>query len=279
MAFLAMGAYGMAIAFTYLPAAGPLTVLLGFAMGMILAAMLAGVVGGIALRLRGAYFAIATIGVNEGIQFLIEGGNLLGGSIGLYLAGRMREVLGEPGYIFAATTGADLILILQAFLTVFITALILSSRVGYALLAIREDEDAAKALGVNVTKYKLIAFTTSAILASLLGASFWALKGGYVEPARVFNIHYTVEAIIVVMLGGAGTLLGPLVGALIYQGSNFVLNTYVAPLLEAVGIHALGIHLPIFALVLLSVIILMPEGIVGYLRGRVRNRVLREVLV
>ncbi len=278
VAFLAMGAYGMAIAFTYMADLGYWAIPVGFAIGAILASILAGIVGGIALRLRGAYFAIATIGVNEGIRFLIEGGNLLGGSVGLLFAGKIKEALGDDGFKMITSTGSDLILFGLAFLTVAVTALILSTRVGFALQAIREDEDAAKALGINVTKYKLIAFTTSAVLASLLGATFWSLKGNYVEPARVFNIHYTVEAIIVVMLGGAGTLLGPLVGAVIYQGFNFALNTYVAPFLRELGIHALGIHLPIFALILLAVIVAMPEGIVGYLRARVRSRVLREVL-
>lgn len=278
VAFLAMGAYGMAFAFLYFNDLGWAAIALGYLFAAALAAMLSGVVGSIALRLRGAYFAIATIGVNEGIRYFIEGADIAGGSIGLFIVRSVKEGLGDDGFVLIATVGADMLLFALAIISVAATSLILSTRLGYALQAIREDEDAARALGINVTRYKIMAFMVSGVLAGMLGATFWTLKGGYVEPARVFQIHYTVEAIVIVMLGGAGTVLGPVVGAIVYQGLNYFLNVNVAPLLESLGVHAVGIHLPFFALILLAVIVAMPEGVVGYVRSRIRDPRVRVVV-
>ena len=280
VAFLAAGAYGFSIAILLLSGVGGgwMFIPLGLLIAAIIAASLAGVVGAIALRLRGAYFAIATIGVNEGLRYLVEGLNILGGSIGLYIVKDMKELVGREGYQLAATTLADMLMFLLAGVAVLTTSLILSTRMGFALQAIREDEDAARALGINVTKYKIAAFMISGVLGGALGALNWALKGGVVEPAQVFLILYTVEAIVIVMLGGAGTLLGPIFGALIYIGLNFTSNVYIAPVLESAGIKATGLHLIILAPILLAVIIAAPQGLVGAIRSRAPSR-LREIVV
>ena len=86
------------------------------------------------------------------------------------------------------------------------------SKMGYALTALREDEDAAKEMGIDVTKYKIIAFITSASLVGLVGAFAWALKLTHIFPDEVFEILYTIECIVIVLLGETGTRLGPAVG-------------------------------------------------------------------
>ena len=120
----------------------------------------------------------------------------------------------------------------------------------------------------NVTKYKITAFITSAVLAGLLGATAWALKLQYVYPEDVFEIHYTVEAIIIVLLGGAGTLLGPIVGGLIYGISKYYL-----------AITLPGFQLLIFAPIIVAIIVLFPEGTIGILKKRVAGTPLQKFII
>ena len=149
-----------------------------------------------------------------------------------------------------------------------VTLIFMRSKIGYALTALRADEDAAKVMGINVTKYKITAFITSAVFAGLLGATAWALKLTYVYPPDVFEIHYTVEAIVIVMLGGAGTLLGPLVGALVYGLAKYWL-----------AITLPGFQLLIFAPLLLVIVVLFPEGLVGVLKKKIGNTPLAKFIV
>ncbi len=186
-----------------------------------------------ALRLRGAYFAIATIGVNEGFRFFIEGARIWNGSEGLIFTAQLNQILGRETASSLMTFWADIMVLIIAVSAAFITLYYIRSKIGYALTALREDEDAAKVMGINVTKYKIIAFITSACFAGLLGAASWALKTPYVFPPEVFEIHYTIEAIIIVLLGGSGTLLGPVVGAT-RLGREIVINTREFPLASLV---------------------------------------------
>lgn len=263
VAFLGVGTYGMATAITGLanyPQLGLWVVVIGFLLALLMATLLSMAVGAVALRLRGAYFAIATIGVNEGFRFLIEGANLWNGSAGLIFTAQLNDILGRDLASRIMTFWADVLVLVIAAAAAVVTLLYMKSRVGYALTALREDEDAAKVMGINVTKYKIIAFITSACFAGTVGAASWALKTPYVFPPEVFEIHYTIEAIIIVMLGGAGTLLGPVVGALIYGISKYYLSIFLP-----------GLQLFIFALVILFIIVMFPEGVVGVIKGKTRN--------
>ncbi len=270
VAFVGVGTYGMAITISRLSSVEGI----GYgalALGLLLAAgmsmMLSIAVGAVALRLRGAYFAIATIGVNEGFRYLIEGARLWNGSEGIIFSKDLRRIFGREAAMALSTFWADVLVILIAASAAAVTLHYMRSKIGYALTALREDEDAAKVMGINVTKYKIIAFITSAVFAGLLGATAWALKLTYVYPPDAFEIHYTVEAIIIVMLGGAGTLLGPLAGGLIYGLSKYWL-----------AIKLPGIQLLIFAPVILAIIVAFPEGTVGFLRKRVKGTALEKYI-
>lgn len=262
VAFLALGAYGMALAVEHLATAqlGYLAILAGLLLGGLMAVMLSSVVGAIALRLRGAYFAIATIGVNEGFRFLIEGTGIWGGSEGIIISRSLREMFGRETANFLATTVADVIVLAVGVLASLVTVYMVNSRMGYALRAIREDEDAAKVLGVNVVKYKMLAFITSTFFAGLLGASAWTLKTTHVFPEDVFNILYTIEAIVIVMLGGSGTLLGPIVGGVIYGSLRYYLGTLLP-----------GFQLLLLAPILVAFVTFFPQGVVGWVKFRVRG--------
>ncbi|MBW1985122.1 MAG: branched-chain amino acid ABC transporter permease, partial [Deltaproteobacteria bacterium] len=253
VAFMGVGTYGMALSITHLApleGLGIWVIVIGFVAALFFSTCLSLAVGAVALRLRGAYFAIATIGVNEGFRFLIEGAKIWNGAEGMIFTAQLNQILGreiaEKLFLF----WADVIVLIIGLMAAIVTLLYMRSKIGYALTALREDEDAAKVMGIYVTKYKIIAFITSACFAGLIGASSWALKTPYVFPSEVFEIHYTIEAIIIVLLGGAGTLLGPIVGGLIYGVSKYYLSIYLP-----------GFQLLIFAPIIILIIVMFPEGV------------------
>jgi branched-chain amino acid transport system permease protein len=271
VAFVGVGTYGMALSLSRLSGVegiGYWALVIGLLAAAGMSALLSIAVGAVALRLRGAYFAIATIGVNEGFRYLIEGARLWNGSEGIIFSKDLRAIFGRETAIALSTYWADVMVILIAAASATVTLIYMRSKIGYALTALREDEDAARVLGINVTKYKIIAFITSAVFAGLLGATAWALKLTYVYPPDAFEIHYTVEAIIIVMLGGAGTLLGPVVGGLIYGLSKYWLAITIP-----------GFQLLIFAPIILIIIVVFPEGTVGFLKKKVRGTALERYIV
>ena len=270
VAFLGIGTYGMAIAISRWSEQelGLWLLVIGLLMAIGMATLLSLAVGAVALRLRGAYFAIATIGVNEGFRYLIEGARLWGGSEGIIFTSQLNTAFGRDFANVLSTYWADVALFFIASFAAFLTLFFLRSKVGYALTAVRTDEDAAKVMGINVTKFKIVAFIASASLAGMIGAVSWALKLTYVFPPDVFEISNTVEAIIIVFLGGAGTLLGPIVGGLIYGLSKY----YLAVILP-------GFQLLIFAPIIIIIIVLFPEGTVGVLKKRVQGTVWEKIIV
>jgi len=271
VAFLGIGTYGMALCVSRLadhPGLGWGVIALGFLLALVMATLLSMAVGAVALRLRGAYFAIATVGVNEGFRFLIEGLRIWNGSEGIIFTAQLNQVLGRDAASAVSTYWADVMVLVIAVAAAVVTLLYMRSRIGYALVALREDEDAAKVMGINVTKYKIIAFITSACFAGLIGASSWALKTPYVFPPEVFEIHYTIEAIIIVLLGGAGTLLGPIVGGLIYGISKYYLAVIIP-----------GFQLLIFAPIIIVIIVVFPEGVVGMLKKKTRHTALGRYII
>ncbi len=271
VAFMGVGTYGMALSITGLADTQGLgigIIIIGFLLALVMSSLLSVAVGAVALRLRGAYFAIATIGVNEGFRFLIEGAKIWNGSEGMIFTTQLNQILGREAASALSTFWADVMVLIIAVLAAFVTLYYMRSKIGYALTALREDEDAAKVMGINVTKFKIIAFITSASFAGLLGAASWALKTPYVFPPEVFEIHYTIEAIIIVLLGGAGTLLGPVVGGLIYGLSKYYLAIFLP-----------GFQLLIFAPIIIIIIIMFPEGMVGMLKNSLKNTGLARFII
>ncbi|RLB08111.1 MAG: branched-chain amino acid ABC transporter permease, partial [Deltaproteobacteria bacterium] len=268
---MALGTYGMALSIAHLYQVewlGMGIIVIGLVLAVVMAGLLSVAVGAVALRLRGAYFAIATIGVNEGFRYLIEGAKIWGGSEGIIFSGQLTQAFGRETASLLSTFWADILILVIAVIAAFITIYYMRGKIGYALTALREDEDAAKVMGINVTKYKIIAFITSASLAGLIGALAWALKLTYVFPPEVFEIHYTIECIIIVLLGGAGTLLGPVIGGLMYGLSKYWL-TVIIP----------GFQLLIFAPIIIVIIVAFPEGVVGMLKRKVKGTRVEKFIV
>ena len=271
VAFMGVGTYGMALSISRLAntlESGIIIIAIGFLLALLMSSLLSVAVGAVALRLRGAYFAIATIGVNEGFRFLIEGARIWNGSEGIIFTAQLNKILGREAASALSTYWADVMVLIIAALAAFVTLFYMRSKIGYALTALREDEDAAKVMGIHVTKFKIIAFITSSGFAGLVGASSWALKTPYVFPPEVFEIHYTVEAIIIVLLGGAGTLLGPVVGGLIYGIAKYYLAIFLP-----------GFQLLIFAPIIILIIVMFPEGVVGMLKSRLKYTAVGKFII
>ena len=174
-----------------------------------------------------------------------------------------RQAYGGPAsalwLTFAAMFGLTLLVLVVSYLVKF-------SRFGLGLMVIREDEDAAMVMGVHTPWTKTWAFVLSAFFPGIVGALFF-FKNGNVEPGDAFRLQMSIETIVMVMLGGQGTVLGPLVGSAAYERLRGYLLT--SPLFK-------NLHLAFAGLLLLIIILFVPAGLIGWLRGRFPR--LRRVL-
>ena len=226
--------------------------------GGLAAGLLALLLGLAILRLRGAYFALATIGVNEAVRTFINNIDLFGGPIGMELNFSVYKGYGGPANMQWLTYGAVFGLTL---LVVIVSYGIKFSRFGLGLMAIREDEDAAMVMGVRTPSAKTMAYVASAVVPGMLGVIFF-FRNSSIEPHEAFRLHRSIEMIVMVMLGGQGTVLGPMVGAATYEALRSYLLT--SPLFK-------DLQLAIAGLLLLLIILFVPSGLVGWLRGRYRR--------
>ncbi len=226
-------------------------------------ALMALAVGEAVLRLRGAIFAIATIGVNEAIKSLVTNLSFLGGATGMFFNFKIYRAYGGAA---KAIWYAYYVMVAVTLITVVVSYFIKTSKFGLGLFSIREDEDAAFVLGVNTKRFKSLAYAFSAFFPGMVGAVFF-FKAGNIEPEDAFHLVKSIEMIFMVMLGGYGTASGPVLGALIYERLKGML--LVNPLFK-------NLHLAIAGFVLLLIVLFAPGGLVGYLRSKFRK--LRGVL-
>ena len=246
-AYFGVGAYGLAL----FSRAGmhPWPALF---LAVLLAVLFAALIGGVSFRLRGPYFTLATIAFAEvlrlGAKNLVT---ITGGDVGLPVPGLFVKSFGRSLYLAA---------VLLTAVALGITAWVSRSRFGYYLMAIREDEDTALSVGVNAARCKLWVLLISAALTALGGGLYGSLFL-FIVPDQVFSIDISVEMAIVAMLGGAGTILGPLIGSLILESA--------AELLKNLFHEA---HLLIYGMLLVLVVLFLPEGIVGSLAHRLRRK-------
>ena len=196
--------------------------LLGVPLGIAVSLALALVVGAPTFRLQGHYFSMATIAVAELIRIVVSYWDLLGAAIGL-----QGPAMSEHWWdlTFRSAVPYYYIFLGVLALLLLVTWHMQVSRLGYYLRAIRAGERAAKSLGVPVRRYKLYALMLSATFTSLAG-SLYALKTGFIDPDSGLGILVSVQLIITAALGGAGTLLGPLLGAVILVPLQTATNTW-----------------------------------------------------
>ena len=196
--------------------------LLGVPLGIAVSLVLALVVGAPTFRLQGHYFSMATIAVAELIRIVVSYSDLLGAAIGL-----QGPAMSEHWWdlTFRSAVPYYYIFLGVLALLLLVTWHMQVSRLGYYLRAIRAGERAARSLGVPVRRYKLYALMLSATFSSLAG-SLYALKTGFIDPDSGLGILVSVQLIITAALGGAGTLLGPLLGAVILVPLQTATNTW-----------------------------------------------------
>jgi branched-chain amino acid transport system permease protein len=193
-------------------------------------------------RLKGDYFSFGTLGMGMIVNVLfIKGGDLTGGANGVYLDASSFSTMRIYYWVG----------LLMAFLATLAVYLITNSRIGLALKAIREDDISAASHGVNVLKYKVLAFAIAAFMAGVAGAVY-----GYylfhLEPASVFNMNWLFYPILMVVLGGTGTVVGPVIGSLI-----------VSALFAYGDIYFGGYHPIASGLLIILVMRFMPAGLMG----------------
>jgi branched-chain amino acid transport system permease protein len=231
---------------------------LWFAMlaGGLASGILAFLLGKAILRLRGAYFALATIGVNEAMKAFVNNFDLFGGPTGITLNFSVYKAYGGAAQALQTSfyIGAGL-----ALLAVLLSYVVRSSKFGLGLLAIRENEDAAEVMGVFAPNAKTWAYVLSAILPGMIGVLFF-FKNGNVEPHDAFPLHASIELLVMVMLGGQGTVLGPILGAFAYQGMRGFLVT---------SDFFKDIQLSVSGALLLVIVLFIPAGAIGWLRHRI----------
>lgn len=229
--------------------------------GGLAAAALAYLLGVGILRLRGAYFALATIGVNEAVRTFIANFKPFGASTGIQLQFSVYKPYGGASdALWLTYYGVVGIAIFSVIFSFFLK----HSKFGLSLMSIREDEDAAEVMGVVTPRTKTLAFVFSAVLPGMLGVLFF-FKNGNVEPGDAFRLGFSIESLVMIMLGGQGTVLGPILGALGYQrlrGALLTSNLSVGPL------PLKDFQLVIAGLLMLLIILFIPAGLVGWLRGR-----------
>jgi branched-chain amino acid transport system permease protein len=241
VAFFGMGAYTAGILIGKLGWAWPAACLAGGVMAMVLAL----VIGWPCLRLKGPYFAIAMLGLNEVLRVIVsyyEG--LTGGGNGLSLPTLHASV---PIYYAMG---------LVALAVTALTYLIITSRFGLRLMTIREDEVAAEAMGIDAFRHKLYAFLLSAVGPGVVGGRA-ARDQGYIEPLSVFPLIMTITMIVMVLFGGKGTIWGPVLGAVVL----FVFQ-------ELVWARFIYLHQLFFGAIIVAVVLLMPRGILGVLQQK-----------
>jgi branched-chain amino acid transport system permease protein len=240
VAFFGMGSYATAI-LVVKGVAWPLAAIAGGVMAVVLAF----VIGWPCLRLKGPYFAIAMLGLNEVLRVMasyFEG--LTGGGLGLSLPtlDASVRIYYAMGLVALAVTG--------------VTYLIVTSRFGLRLMTIREDEVAAEAMGINTFRYKIYAFLLSAAAPGIVGG-LAARDMGYIEPISVFPLVTTITMIVMVLFGGKGTIWGPVLGAVI-------LFTFQ----ELVWAHFPHAHQVLLGAIIVTVVLVMPRGILGVLQQK-----------
>jgi branched-chain amino acid transport system permease protein len=241
VAFFGMGAYTAGILIAKAGWPWLLASLAGGVMAMVFALL----VGWPCLRLKGPYFAIAMLGLNEVLRVAVsyyEG--LTGGGNGLSLPTLHASV---PIYYVMGLVAAGV---------TALTYVIVTSRFGLRLMTIREDEIAAEAMGIDTFRYKLYAFLLSAVAPGIAGG-LAARDQGYIEPISVFPLATTITMIVMVLFGGKGTIWGPVLGAVILFAFQ-----------EIVWAKFIYLHQLLFGAIIVAVVLLMPRGILGVLQQK-----------
>jgi branched-chain amino acid transport system permease protein len=244
-AFFGLGTYASAI----LQSSG-MPMLAAWSLGGTIAAAFAAVIGLTILHLKGHYFAIASLALVEVFRELVNiNDQLTGGGMGLNLPVTQGGVTQQALYFLAA-------MLTLAIITVLSAAAVHHGKLGFALRCIQQNEDAAVMLGVNARLYKAAAFTLSAVFPGVAGG-IYASWVHYIDPSDAFDILLSVKPLVMVLVGGLGSLFGPVIGAAVFLALE-----------EAVWRSFLTIHAAVLGALIVALILFLPNGVMSIARRR-----------
>ena len=242
-AFFGIGAYSAAL----FASKTSLSPWLGLIVGPIVVLPIALAIGWVCFRLRGPYFTLSTIAVGEVVRLVaLNWSDLTGGAVGIVIRPSVVSGTSKVPYYY--------IVLAIAAVTVILCKTINRQKLGYYLFAIREDEETAESIGIDTTKYKLVALAISASLTSIAGA-FYANYFLFVDPTIVLPLALSVEIVLIAIVGGLGTVAGPVLGAVLLKLSS-----------EGFRNEFAQANLLIYGLLLIIVILFMPGGLMGGFR-------------
>jgi len=260
-AFFGIGAY----ASTLLGLQFGVNAWLGAALGALAAAGLSVAIGWPCFRLKGHYFAMATIAVAEIAQVLFTNWDCAGAAVGLTIPMQQQ---GLRVLVFASKAPYYYLALGLLLLSLAAAWAIERSRLGYYFRAIKDEPDAARSLGVSLTRYKLVALAISSALAAL-GGSLYAQKELYIDPGSVLHTGLSIKMALVAILGGVGTLFGPVLGAVALTGIEEGTRA-------AFGGSGRGTDLIVYGAIIVAIAVFQPNGVVGWWRGWRARRAARS---
>jgi len=272
-AFFAIGAYTAVVLHKigantgrYLPDAlqflrplFPLSVPVMIGLGGVIAGVVGLCMGYLTLRLRGVFFAIATLAMAVVLQTLVINWDFVGGSRGAYII--RPDSIAVAGLKLGYVQYLCVVMGVLAVIALSVARLIERSRLGYGFASIRDDELAAEAAGVPTLRVKMIATTISGAFMGMAGAPY-PYYIGYVEPAATFGLPYAVNSIAMPMIGGTTSWVGPLIGAILLGSLQQIATVTIS---SAANLLIVGVLLVLF-------VIIAPKGIIGLLHANRRPR-------
>lgn len=246
-AFFGIGAYTAAI----IASKTALSPWWAVILGPVVVLPIAMIVGWICFRLRGPYFTLATIAVGEVVRLVaLNWSQLTGGAVGVVIRPSIFSGTSKIPYYY--------IILFLTFGTVALSHRISRRKLGYYLMAIREDEETAESIGIDTTRYKLVALAISATLTAI-GGAFYANYFMFVDPTIVLPLALSVEIVLMAIVGGLGTVAGPVLGAVLLKLSSEVFRNEFSKA-----------NLLIYGALLVLVILFMPGGLMGGVRRVLR---------
>ena len=251
-AFFGIGAYTSTLLYLHYG----LTPWLGMLAGAILSVLLAIGIGIPCFRLKSHFFALATIAIGEVLRFIASyWRELTQGGVGLLIPFKP----GLSNFMFKEKWPYAYIALIFMLIMLFICYHIRNSRFGYYLISLREDQDAAESLGVKTSNCKLIALIISAFFTSLMG-TFYAQYILFIDPFTVFSLPHSIELALFTIIGGLGTVVGPLYGAFLLTPLDVFLRAWLG------GVSA-GLNFIVYGLVLMVAVKYFPKGLSGWIKG------------
>jgi branched-chain amino acid transport system permease protein len=244
-AFFGIGAYTAAV----IASKSAMSPWLAIVLGPLVALPVAMLVGWICFRLRGPYFTLATIAVGEVVRLVaLNWQQLTGGAVGVVIRPSVFDGRSKIPYYY--------VVLVIAVTTVGLCAIIRRRKLGYYFMAIREDQETAESIGIPTTRYKLAALALSATLTAVAGA-FYANYFLFVDPTIVLPLALSVEIVLMAIIGGLGTVAGPVLGAVLLKLASELFRNLTA------GTKYEQAHVLVYGALLVIIILFMPDGLMG----------------